>query len=644
MNETFDAMNNAVPVIIASEERRKRREEVEEEQDEIRKRIRETTAAPQAVILHADPPPTINDGVPKRVAAYTRVSTSSTEQISSIENQNKWYQDRIAKDPSMELVEIYSDEGKSGASLRHRNEFRRMIQDALGGKIDLIICASVSRFARNISDCIEQAELLKTADPTHPVGIYFETENIYTLNSNSNQAFQMHSMLADWESSTKSSRMILSYDQRITLGQYPVADLLGFRHTKDGKLIIQPDEAITVKYIFLARFVGHSYTDIAKVLTEKARPSLSGKTEWTAQQVSSITKNERRWGSLIARKIVVISYKLGKTAPNTYIKDGVEHHHRRGAFVQDHHEGIVTPELANAVHMIVNTSQGGGVSDLSVIESGALKGFVNVAPGWNAVNDSTFIDACSSVYTDEEFAELRAEEDLITGKVHAKIISKDFFDYEVPHGAFFINQMTTNITLSHKKINISKQVIKRFGANAYIEILYHPILQMLAFRSCSSTAPNAFPLTDASGNLVLRVSAPGLCRAIYEHMDWIQSFQFRLRGIFRERNGFEIMMFYLDEPQILPDKKTKEKYISLDGTGNTHYIPYRNHELEEGKALQCPRSWFPFALRKKRDCLVNSITGNDIQEQGTPVMNSMVGNIPTREEALAELEELLASM
>ena len=127
-------------------------------------------------------------------------------------------------------------------------------------------------------------------------------------------------------------------------------------------------------------------------------------------------------------------------------------------------------------------------------------------------------------------------------------------------------------------------------------------------------------------------------------MDWIQSFQFRLRGIFRERNGFEIMMFYLDEPQILPDKKTKEKCISLDGSGKTHYITYRNHELKEGNALHRPRTWFPFALRKKRDCLVNSITGNDIQEQGTPVMNSMVGNIPTREEALAELEELLASM
>lgn len=644
MNENEKELNSSVPVIIASEDRRKRKEEVEEQQDEIRKRIRETKAAPQAVLLPADPKPTIDDGKPKRVAAYTRVSTSSTEQVSSIENQNKWYEEKFANDPNMELVRIYSDEGKSGTSMKKRVQFQQMIRDALSGEFDVIYCASVSRFARNVSDCIDQTDRLKIANPEHPVGVYFETENIFTLNSDSTQAFQIFSLLADWESTNKSSRMVLSYDQRITLGQYPVADLLGFRHTKDGQLLIQPDEAITVKYIFLARFVGQSFTEIAKVLTEKSRPTLTGKTEWTASQVAGITKNERRWGCLIARKIIILDHKMGKAVKNTYVKDGVEHHHRCGAIVQDHHEGIVTPELANAVHMVVNTTQGGGVSDLSVIESGALKGFVNVAPGWNAVNDSAFIDACTSVYSKEEYAELKAEEGLITGKLKPKIITKDFHDFEVPHAAFFINKTTSNITLSQKKIAISKKVIEHFGADSYIEILYHPILQMLAFRACSSTSPNAFPLTDEAGNLVQRISAPGLCRAIYEHMDWIPSFQFRIRGVFRERNGFEIMVFYLDEPQILPDKKTRDHYIALNGSDKTHYIPCRNHELEDENAIHRRRSWIPVAIQKRREQLINSISGNDIQEQGIPVTNSMVGNIPTREEALAELEQLLASM
>ncbi len=643
MNDTEQNLNSAVPVLIASEERRKRREEVEEKQEEIRKRIRETEASPQAVILPADPQPTVDDGEHKRVAAYTRVSTSSTEQISSIENQNKWYEEKIAKTPNWELSEIYSDEGKSGTSMKRRNEFRRMIQDALNGKFDLIICSSVSRFARNVSDCIEQTDLLKTKNPTHPVGVYFETENIYTLNGNSQQAFQMHSMLADWESANKSSRMILSYDQRITLGQYPISELLGFI-VKDGKLIIEPEGALTVKYVFLARFLGYSYTDIAKVLTEKGRPSLTGKTEWTAQQVYSLTKNERRWGDLVARKAIVINYKLGKTTKNTYYKDGVEHHHRCGAFVREHHEGIVSPELAKAVHMVVSTNQGGGVSDLTVIENGALKGFVNVAPGWNAVNDTAFIDACTSVYSDEEYSELKTEEGIITGTNHSKIVTKDLHDFEVPYGAFFISKTTTNITISNNRIDLSKKLIERFGRDAYLEVLYHPILQMLAFRSCSSSSPNAFPLTDDSDRIMQRIQAPGLCRAIYEHMDWIKTFRFRIRGVYRERNGFEIMIFYLDEAEIIPDKPTRDHYLSLNGSGKSHYIPYRNHELDEDNKECKPRRWIPAAIRKTRDRVVDSITSNDIQEHGTPVMNTMVGDIPTREEALAELEELLASM
>ena len=85
----------------------------------------------------------------------------------------------------MHLQDIYSDEGKSGTSLRKRDAFKRMMQDAKDQKMDLIICASISRFARNFSDCMTQIAALKTMHPAHPIGVYFETENIYTLNPNS---------------------------------------------------------------------------------------------------------------------------------------------------------------------------------------------------------------------------------------------------------------------------------------------------------------------------------------------------------------------------------------------------------------------------------------------------------------------------
>ena len=106
------------------------------------------------------------------------------------------------------------------------------MRDAKDQKMDLIICASISRFARNFSDCMTQIAALKTMHPAHPIGVYFETENIYTLNPSSQYSLDIQALLADWESGNKSRRMILSYDQRIMTGQYPVADLMGYRHTK----------------------------------------------------------------------------------------------------------------------------------------------------------------------------------------------------------------------------------------------------------------------------------------------------------------------------------------------------------------------------------------------------------------------------
>lgn len=103
-------------------------------------------------------------------------------------------------------------------------------------------------------------------NPSHPVGVYFETENIYTLDPDCKQNLSIHAMLADWESANKSRRMILSYDQRICTGQYPVLDLLGYRHTKEGELIIQPEEAKTVRFIFLAYIGGYDCDEIAEMI------------------------------------------------------------------------------------------------------------------------------------------------------------------------------------------------------------------------------------------------------------------------------------------------------------------------------------------------------------------------------------------
>lgn len=166
---------------------------------ETKKRIQHYTVPPQTIFRPAKPTPTIRDAEHKRVAVYARVSTKSKEQVSSIENQTKYYTEKIAKTPNWDLAEIYSDEGKSGTSKKWRPEFKRMLEDASKKKMDLIVCASVSRFARNISDLIEEVRKLRTTNPSNPVGVYFETEDLYTLDPNINERLQMQGLFAEWE-------------------------------------------------------------------------------------------------------------------------------------------------------------------------------------------------------------------------------------------------------------------------------------------------------------------------------------------------------------------------------------------------------------------------------------------------------------
>ncbi|MBQ6407464.1 MAG: recombinase family protein [Butyrivibrio sp.] len=608
-----------------SSSRKLRSKQISDEKEQIRNRVWEDDENGEVEVYAADPTPEIDDDTPKRVAAYARVSTLSTEQTSSIEYQTRYYTEKIENEPNWTFSGIYSDEGKSGTSMKHRAEFMRLMQDCYNGNIDLIICASVSRFARNVSECLEQVETLKTHDPQHPVGVYFETENIYTLDSNSDQAFDMHAMLADWESATKSRRMLLSYDQRIMMKHYPVSDLLGYRHTKDGKLVIDEDEAKTVRYIFLARLLGQSFTEIANVLIDKERTTLTGSTDWTGGKVADITKNERRWGDLEARKTIVISYKKKKSVKNTYEKDGTIHHHRNGAMVHNHHEGIVTPQIAKVTHMVDVNSD--GISDLYVIPDGVLKGFVSSTPGGTGLDADIYMEACKSAYTDGEIDAIKQCMDVRGDRTSA---------VEIPRGSLFINSSTPTLTMNRRRLQFNKKLLERFGDYVMVEVLYHPILQMLAIRTCNSDNPNAVCLRNEVGEVKTDIAAQGLCGAIFERMDWINSFSFKFKGVYRERNGFEIMFFYLDDPLVVPDKASK---------GKRGYIPYRNAELnnEEDNIVR-PDFGIPIHMRYKRDQLLTSISGEDIGKQGRFVKNTNLGDIPSREEIVKELEELLMSM
>ena len=113
----------------------------------------------------------------RKTAGYARVSTDHEEQASSYEMQMAHYKNYIESRADWDFVGMYSDEGISGTNTKKRDGFNQMIEDALAGKIDLIITKSVSRFARNTVDSLQNVRKLKE----NGVEIYFEKENVWTL-------------------------------------------------------------------------------------------------------------------------------------------------------------------------------------------------------------------------------------------------------------------------------------------------------------------------------------------------------------------------------------------------------------------------------------------------------------------------------
>ena len=132
----------------------------------------------------------------KKVAGYARVSTDREEQATSYEAQMTYYKTYIEGHEDWEFVGMYSDEGITATNTKKRDGFNQMVEDALDGKIDLIITKSVSRFARNTVDSLTTIRKLKDKG----IEVYFEKENIWTLDAKGELMITIMSSLAQEES------------------------------------------------------------------------------------------------------------------------------------------------------------------------------------------------------------------------------------------------------------------------------------------------------------------------------------------------------------------------------------------------------------------------------------------------------------
>ena len=277
-----------------------------------------------------------------RACAYCRVSTDNEDQKTSYESQRIHYKNMIEENPNYEFVGIYADEGITGTQTKKREQFNRMMNDAINGKIDLIIAKSISRFARNTVDTLNCVRLLRE----HKVDVFFEKENIHTLGLSNELFLTLYSAFAQAESESISENVKAGVRMKMKrggmVGKYAP---FGYLYDKE-KDIIYPDESKKdiIIYIFEEYSKGIGFRTITLNLNELGVPSPTGR-KWCHASVRRIITNEKYVGDLRSGKYYsdnVISHKRK-----------VNYGEKEQYFTSNHHDGIVSRELWNKCQEIL---------------------------------------------------------------------------------------------------------------------------------------------------------------------------------------------------------------------------------------------------------------------------------------------------
>ena len=272
-----------------------------------------------------------------RVAAYVRVSTDLEEQSTSFEAQRDYYEKKIKENPEWVLAGIYADEGKSGTSYINRAEFNRMMEDCRQGKIDMILTKSISRFARNTVDALNYIRELKSLN----IGVSFERENIWTLDSKGEFLITLLTSLAQEESRSISENTAWGKRKAFADGKYSVAfsRFLGYdRGQNKNEFVVNPAQARIVRLIYRMFLQGYSTYKISQFLTKWGIKAPAGKDEWHTSSVVSILQNEKYKGDALLQKSFTrdfLAHKREKNKgelPQYYVQDGHEAIIDRGMF------------------------------------------------------------------------------------------------------------------------------------------------------------------------------------------------------------------------------------------------------------------------------------------------------------------------
>ena len=270
-----------------------------------------------------------------RVAAYCRVSTDSDEQATSYETQMEHYTSYIQRNPEWEFAGIFADDGISGTNTKKREEFNRMIEECMSGHIDMIITKSISRFARNTLDCLKYIRLLKEKN----IPVFFEKENINTMDSKGEVLLTIMASLAQQESESLSKNVKLGLQFRYQNGEVQVNHnrFMGYTKDENGHLIIVPSEAEVVKRIYLEYLQGSSLKQIGESLEVDGILTAAGKAKWRPETIKKILKNEKYIGDALLQKTYTVDVLTKKRVQNNGIVPQY--------YVENNHEPIIPRDL-----------------------------------------------------------------------------------------------------------------------------------------------------------------------------------------------------------------------------------------------------------------------------------------------------------
>lgn len=507
-------------------------------------------------VIPAKPQKTLyDDTIEKNIGAYVRVSTDDPRQTTSYELQKNHYEDLVTHRPGWKLVEIYADEGISGTSLQHRDAFIRMITDCKQGKLDLIVTKSVSRFARNVVDCIKYIRELK-ALPS-PVGIFFEAESIYTLDPNSEMSLSFISTLAQEESHNKSEIMNASIEMRFKRGIFLTPPLLGYDHDEEGNLIINEEEAKTVRLAFFMYLYGYSSQQIADTFTKLKRKTKKGNTVWSSNSIIQILQNERHCGDVLARKTWTPSYLDHKSKKNRF--------NRTQYRQRDHHEAIISRDDFIAVQrMISNAKYGnkGFLPELHVISSGILKGYVSINPRWAGFSADDYRAASESICGQQNISEEPQRIEVTDGTF-------DLRGFEVARAEFFSVLDKPAVTFTGNYIRFSSYSLGKFQNQKYVELLVHPGKLLLAVRPCTKDTRNAVRWTTPN-NQPANIWCMAYISTLFSLFNWNKELRYRVIGQFFQKGNESFLLFDMHNTQVnIPTGDNGQKASNSPISGNT---------------------------------------------------------------------------